>query len=204
MIHSQKRTDEELAELVKKGDTQATAELYARYKIYSWQIGHENYALNPHYGITAEEYFTCAFESVEIAVQKYDKQKGKALYPYWKTIAANNIFELIEAQSYYRGAKAFAGISLDEADDEESLLNEERYGFEEPPQTTKGVFDEMFSIIFNPKNEFTPREQQILMCLLDGYTKEETASVLGIAVSTYNYHFRSASTKLKAILGIRD
>lgn len=203
MKKRQIRTDEELAELVKKGDTQATAELFERYRIYSWQIGHEKHAINPRNGISAEEYFTCAFESVVIAVQKYSKDKGKALYPYWKTIVNNNIVELVRHQSYLCGAKAFAGISLDDRD-EDSLANEERYGFEEPHQTTYGLFEEMFSIIFDPKNCFTPREQQILMCLLDGYTLEEIISVLGIHKSTYNYHLRSGTEKLRAILKARS
>lgn len=194
-------TDEELAEQIKNGSTQASAELYDRYRIYSWQISHEQYALNPHNGIALDDYFAVAFSAVATAVKKYNVGKGKALYPYWKAIALHDICELYEAQSYSRGARAFAGISLDEADDEESLLNEERYGFEEPHQTASGLYDEMFAIIFDIKNKFTPREQQILMCLLDGYSQEEIIEILGIKRSTFNYHLRSGSEKLRKLLG---
>lgn len=196
----QNLTDEELVKKAQSQNERALTELYNRYKQYSKQIAFEYYTSNKNNGVIFDDIYTAAFESIEQAVRKFSCTKGNTFFSYWRQAARNEILHLLKEHTYSDGATMFAGISLDDTYGNGTMLNEERFGFEEPYANTRDLFTELMISIKNPDNHLTPRQQQIFLLSLDGYTKKEISRILNLSYSTVLNQYRSAVEKLQRAL----
>lgn len=195
-------TDIKLVSLIRDGKDEYEVELYRRYKQRATKLASAYYYANVDNGIPFDEYYSRAFAAIGTVIQKYDVNRCQSIYAYWKKVATNDILRLISQESYFDGAQGFYGVSLDASNPncDDGLTLGERISLAEPNNQYSGLIDSLISIVSDPKNGFTEREQQVLTLHLDGEDQEEIMRVLNIKTSTMYAHLKNGYEKLRKIL----
>ncbi len=194
----QKLTDEELLDLIHKGNEDAYFILIERYRPYAWKIAHEYAFSNCNSGITVEEFMDVAFTSIDFAVKKFD-QNGEVFFPYWKKTAKNEILKFIERNSYINGGKEFNGLSLD-GKFENDVLVSDIVGKDDSSFDEKTVNDEFFKLIHNKESGLNKQEIRVAHYLLKGYSVKEISRLTGYGQSKVYYLVNSVKKTLYDII----
>ena len=137
--------------------------------------------LSNDFGISFEEIYLAALESITKAVKTYDDQKKFRFYSYWKGVAVKSIFAYIQLNSYKAGAKAFVGaFSFDEyVTDEKGLTYGEIVGLNDEKMSRDIIINESSKKIEEFYETLNPENKKVFVLLLRDFDREEMAIVLG-------------------------
>ena len=137
--------------------------------------------LSNDFGISFEEIYLAALESLIKAVKTYDESKKFRFYSYWKGVAIKSIFSYIQLNSYKAGAKAFAGaFSFDEyVNNQEGMTYGEIVGANDEKMSRDILISESSKKIEEFYNTLSPLNKKVFLLLLRDFDREEMAIVLG-------------------------
>ena len=185
---------------IRKGKNEFVSVLYEKYKFFARKLTHSYLVIHKDNGITFDDIYSRAFESIDIACKHFDEKISSSFYSYWRTIAIHEIEDMLVEESYSGRAKTFYGISLDANILDDESTYSELYGVHEPFESDEDVKSRFREIINNPLNGFRKNEKTILLSLIDGKEHYEIRKKLKISTSTYSYHYHNATEKLKNLL----
>lgn len=191
--------DYEIVTFIRKGKTEFVPVLYKRYKVLARQLTRCYLATNFGNGVSFDDIYSYAFESIDIALNHFDPEVSESFYSYWRTIAAHEIEDMLKAETYSGEAKAFYGVSLDSIAYGDQCYSE-IIGVSESYESDEEVLIRFKKLFRNPKNKFSKAEQIILSGLAEGKSHTVIRKKLGITQPTYRYHYMNAVNKLKKIL----
>ena len=154
-------------------------------------------------GFTFDDVVNIALNAVVLALQNYNPEYGTPFYPYWKEVASREINHFVEDNSYYSGAKMFAGaISLDtliDMHDKETTLGELVASKDCDARDELNLDDTSF-MISNIIKKYSKEEQQILYQYVIGYSYEEISNNLNIPVKRIYSSMRRIRSSIKKTL----
>lgn len=166
-------SEAELIFRVQKGNTLDFAKLLDRYKRYSYALSDKYYNTVNTGGVTKEELYTVCIESLMVAIKNF-KGTGHMFYSYWKEVALRDMLKYLEKNSYLMGAKAFAGLSIDNLNESEYLSVSNVIGEDDGEIYSQITYKEMSQELFR-KRIITSTEHKILNMLILGYDVESIA-----------------------------
>lgn len=196
----EKYSDKYIVSQIRKGKNEFVSVLYDKYKFFARKLTHSYLVIHKDNGITFDDIYSRAFESIDTACKHFDEKISSSFYSYWRTIAIHEIEDMLLEESYSGRAKAFYGISLDAKILDDETTYSEVYGVHEPLESDEEVRTRFKEIITDPKNGFKKTERTILLSLIDGKEHIEIKKKLKICTSTYRYHYHKATEKLKNLL----
>ena len=137
--------------------------------------------LSNDFGISFEEIYLAAFESLIKAVKTYDDSKKFRFYSYWKGVAIKSIFAYIQLNSYKAGAKAFAGaFSFDEyVGNQEGLTYGEIVGLNDEKMSRDIIISESSKKIEEFYKTLSPYNKRLFLLLLRDFDRDEMTIVMG-------------------------
>ena len=137
--------------------------------------------LSNDFGISFEEIYLAALESITKAVKTYDEQKKFRFYSYWKGVAVKSIFAYIQLNSYKAGAKAFVGaFSFDEyVGNQDGVTYGEIVGLDDERMSRDIIISESSKKIEEFYKSLSPSNKKVFVLLLRDFDREEMAIVLG-------------------------
>ncbi len=172
-----KKSDEQLVASYrrKRNDKHIVLKLIlARYEKKAKNLAYGYYQDNLKSGITLDELTAVALGAIYVAVEKFDKDKGKNFSAYWRRIASNDILTYIKDNSYMYGASSFySPISLDDSKD--GLVLAERITEEKDDGIGDEVFEEFERILQENMAELTSIELKVVKFKLQGLTNSQIA-----------------------------
>ncbi len=193
-------SDKFIVSQIRKGKIEFISDLYGKYKFFARKLTHCYLLIHKDNGVTFDDIYSRAFESIDIACKHFNENKSVSFYTYWRTIAIHEIEDMLVEETYSGRAKAFYGISLDAPMVGGDSTYSELYGVREPIETDEEVKERYKSIITNAQNGFSESEKCILLGLIDGKEHIDIRNKLKIGVSTYRYHYLKATEKLKKLI----
>lgn len=161
MRNNKELLDEDLLLLIHQGNVSASAELFDRYKYYSWRVAYDFHHEHPASGIELEDYHQIAFATLPKAMKSYtDFSCG--FYGYWKAIAENEMIDYLIKNSYQDRYSSFGNsVHLDEEKDDGTLICEE-IGVQDRGAMDK-IFKEELTILTEAAIESFKKEEDRLI-----------------------------------------
>lgn len=201
MVNKNRLTDEELVELIRRGNEEAQIVLFERYNAYCYRLAYEFKNSNSKSGITVEEFHNIAKYSLHLAIEKFSNDSTSFNY-YWSIVAKHEILRYIQKNSYQNDAKEFFGVSLDTVLDNDIVLSDV-VGDDDKEIGSDAFLKEVRKIINGNEADLTKDEHAIALLLLKGFTPKEISNKLGISVSRAYYLIKLVREKLYNIISTR-
>ncbi len=191
--------DEDLIFLMSSGSKYAQSIFYKRYNHHSRELAKYYVGEFPNSGISIDEFYAVAFEAVKIAVDSYKKIKT-TFYKYWKVIAKNAILDLVKKESYQYGARALAGISLDQdyhIERRRVSLHDVVGEDEHDNEISNAVMEEVYG-----ENSSLSDEERLIgdLYIIKGFTPKEIMEKTGWNRNKFSYLLKKTKCKLQTLL----
>ena len=176
-------------------DYESINELIKRYEIVARKLAYDQYhILRDLGGFTAEELYAVAISAVHIAAVKYGKNETTEFYPYWRSVALNQITNYVNKNSYIGRNRNEVGDTLYEGEE----LREE---CDILRNNLTGDYVDSLSeeILTNNGKLFNLNKGQALVMKLyvQGYDLSEIAKVTHITKSTVYDRYYASISKIK-------
>lgn len=191
-------SDEQLVYLIQQGNEDAANTLIRAYKRYCSSLATRFFYDHSLSGIPLEDMIeTCTIAVIKAA--KAFSNDMTSFYPYWKTVATNDLIRLNEKNSYFHHSRSFYGISLDDQR-EDDFSNDQLLGSNDPKLEIGLVERTIYEAIKNPKNGFSSNEKTVLLLHLDDYDVKEIAEKAGLNINQVYYLLKKGLKRLKKVL----
>lgn len=172
-------SDFDLVILYRKNDYAAQEVLVKRYRIYSVALARELH--EAHKGSSKAEFqdlVSIGIISLDIAVKSFDTSSPtRVLYPYWKTIATNEMMEYIMQYSYYKNGelKIVSSPFFDFVDAQNAKFSSANEGL---------LYSELIDFLADPKYYISKRDQEIFSLYIAGLSFSELAKKYSLSYNT--------------------
>lgn len=191
-------SDEECVLLAQTGNADALNHLIMRYQKYSYGLAINFYNTNRQSGINVDELCSVAEEMIITAITNFSNCI-QMFYPYWRTIATNEMIKYNEQNSYFHHARTFNGISLND-ENEDNFSNDQILGEPDYKIDESLLVDSYFELLEDPKNGFSNNEKKVMKLTYEGYEPTEIMKLLKWTKSQVYYALKNAKQKITAIL----
>lgn len=191
-------TDEQLVEIISsKGDKYAELTLIERLRRNAFFIARLFFECHPYSGITLDEYYAVALESIHVAAKKFDHKHGNKFTSFYRVVAENDLRRYDAENSYIRKGKVFAGItSFNVVEKGEKKKVCEELGDVDPLVKGQLNMSDMLVSFNKVFNKMSKKEKDIYTLFLKGYEVKQIVEILKIPTSTV---YRILSKVLKTI-----
>ena len=165
--------DDVLIDLLRQGVNVAMEELLRRYKYYSWKLAYLFLNEHPNSGIALEEFHQEAFSYIIPALKNYSGNDC-TFYSFWKSGATNAMRNYYRENAYTAKGWVFAGISLDEADNEEDFSVAEKHGRSDIGMQS-GILKEELQMMFDDVMATFKKDSDVIIInlFIEGYSFED-------------------------------
>ena len=175
-------------------DYETINELIKKYEVVAKKLAYDQYhILKDLGGFTAEELYAVAISAVHIAAIKFGSNKEKEFYPYWRSIAMNQISTYVMKNSY-KGWNREIGDTYYEGEilrEDCDILRNEKTG-----DYVDSLTDEI--ILHNGKLFHLSKGQATVMKLfIRGYDLSEISKLIHSNKSTVYDRYYSAIEKIR-------
>lgn len=170
-------TDEELIVLIMQENLKAFITLYERYKLYSFGVAKDYFFKNDN-GVSIDSLSSIAIFSFYVAIKKYNLHLKSSFYPYWRTIAKNELVSYLNDNIYSQAAKInSSSISLNQRANEECRyeLNDILGKDDEQINFSLTCVELLNKVKNDPFHKFNDFDYSILKLLFEGYDEEQIA-----------------------------
>lgn len=172
-------SDYDLVILYRKNDYAAQEILVKRYRIYSAALSKELYMVHKASSkIELQDMISIGIISLDIAVKSFDiSDPARLLYPYWRTIATNEMMEYIMQYSYYKNGelKIVSSPFFDFVDAQNAVFSSANEGL---------LYSEVIEFLANPKYKISKRDQEIFSLYIVGLSFTELAEKYSLSYNT--------------------
>jgi RNA polymerase sigma factor (sigma-70 family) len=194
---AKEKSDKQLIIEYKNGTNEySLGVLIKRYSKYAKSLAKKYLLQNSNSGITYDEMYAVGVSATYIAIVKYNTDSDNEFYPYWYTVASNEIIRYIQENSYMYKGKTFAGdISLD--DKKESRLFADVYGQNDREMEKSRAHNDLVEYLNDPHIKLTKDERKIMQLLIEGYEIKEISIKLNIATSVIYDRYHRVLKKIR-------
>ena len=180
--------------LIKAGDDDALNAFLEKYRWYSYKLVGNFINDFPEYDYIRDELHAIIFYGTYDLISKYDSDKGH-FYGYWKKISLRNIEKYIEKYEKYNSV-----ISLDYQQSNDIKSLHDVVGNEDETYRQELLKQVYLSIIYNPVNDFSKKEQQVIELYLKGFDLKDIALITDRSKATIYRHFKQAVLKIGNVM----